>query len=323
MRLKKGAVPLLFPWVENVDAMNQKMDRRTDDKVPVINLGGSTPTSEKPPDGKDEVKNAPDIFSYEQLKCNDKLHVPTAWTRQVFPVANSEFTCFCKLVCGNVLDVNVVSQKQISIYSDLTFEAKIMGKHFDLGQYGFGSKLESLDRIEDALKLLDSLKVCPGSSAHDDTIRSSVSYVDSLNTLRHVKCNLVTDKRRCEFCTRLNTTLDQKRKRIDERGSKMKRIRLDGMNEDSKQFVQDILTDKNNLAKTVNRQKATIQGLRRRLLEIKKELEEYSESSLDHLLQLENIHPNERESLKTILQCAKVKSSKGRRYFHILIDFSA
>ena len=63
-------------------------------------------------------------------KCNEKLNLPTGWMRSVLPFYNSEVLRYCKLVCDNDLDVNLVSQIEIIITPDSTLEAKIMKQQF-------------------------------------------------------------------------------------------------------------------------------------------------------------------------------------------------
>lgn len=189
-------MPLLFPWVENID--------RTVAAVEDVPTNDST-------DLKVTSQNVPDSLIIQQIKCNDNFVIPKGWTKHVLDFCGSEIICICKLVCANALDVKVVLEKEIIIKPDLTLEAKIVGNHFNIVQYGLASKVESLGTLEDALQLIDSLQVCSGNRV-DTTIHSSISYVDGLNNLRHIKCTLVTDKLVCEFCTKLTATTNKKKR---------------------------------------------------------------------------------------------------------------
>lgn len=200
-------------------------------------------------------------------------------------------------------------------------QVKALGKLIHLNIFGISNDLlSSLDMLEDLIKILEIFNICEAYNKKDETEYTSVALKENNNTLRHNKYPIVLEKSiQCNFCKSLSYILDRKKKRLNDKGNEVKRIRTDNLPPTEKNMIDDIRKQKHNLIKCKNRKICTIKKLQEEIEKIRENLSAKNEKILEDAMAGKNIPMYQQEALKEILSSLSRKNAKGRRYSDKLI----
>ncbi|XP_029048335.2 uncharacterized protein LOC114878565 isoform X1 [Osmia bicornis bicornis] len=277
--LKEGAVPSMFPWTEFGNTGNTESTVTDNaDNINNICIGEST---------KLNYEDISDTLTFNELKCNDKLYLPVGWNRNTFPFENTSVIIFYRMICKiNETESQLISIKEIWITEDMKMQVKALGKPINLNIFGISNEfLSSLNILEDLIKMVETFQICKAYEKQCETECTSVALKESNNILRHQKCPvLLKDLIQCDFCKSLSYTLDRKRKRLNDKGTEIKRIRVDYLSPTKKNIIDDIRKQKYNLTKFKNRKICTIEKIRGEIEKIQEDLNERNKEMLENVM---------------------------------------
>ena len=219
----------------------------------------------------------------------------------------------CKI---NETESQLISIKEIWITEDMKMQVKALGKPINLNIFGISNEfLSSLNILEDLIKMVETFQICTAYEKQCEIECTSVALKESNNILRHQKCPiLLKDLIQCDFCKSLSYSLDRKRKRLNDKGTEIKRIRVDNLSPTKKNIIDDIRKQKYNLTRFKNRKICTIERIRGEREKIQEDLNDRNEEMLENVMKERKIPTYQQEALKEILSSSLRKNAKGRRY---------
>lgn len=178
----------------------------------------------------------------------------------------------------NEIENQLICIKEIWITEDMKMQIKALGRPINLNTFGINNEfLLSLEILEDLIKIVETFNICKAYKKSNETECTSVALKESNNILRHKKCPIVLENlTQCNFCKSLSyiflshILLDRKRKRLNDKGNKVKRIRVDNLSPTKKNVINDIRKQKNNIMRRQNHKIHIIEKLREEIKKHKK-----------------------------------------------------
>lgn len=303
--VKEGAIPSLFPWTEFID--------KTDETNTIDNIQNTFLEKANIIEKEESSK----ILTFNELKCNNKLYLPIGWTRNILPSKNASVIIFNKMMYKtNKIENQLICIKEIWITEDMKMQIKALGKPINLNTFGINNEfLLSLEILEDLIKIVETFNICKAYKKSNEIECTSVALKESNNILRHKKCPIVLENlTQCNFCKSLSYILDRKRKRLNDKGNKVKRIRVDNLSPTKKNVINDIRKQKNNIMRRQNHKIHIIEKLREEIKKTQENLNTRNQQMLENAMAGKNIPIYQQEALKEILSSSLKKNAKGRRY---------
>lgn len=180
--------------------------------------------------------------------------------------------------------------------------------------------IENKEQLEELLLCINNVNICPGVDNLTNKIEEleySEVYKDVCGTWRHKKCLLLLpfSSQKCNFCSIVRKSLNQKRRRINiMKSAENKRIKLN-LPTAIKQKKLLLLRKKYYKAeKAKKRAKYVGNKLKTELMNCMIKTKEVSIINIQDELKDKQVPQNQLVAIQEIIEAAKRKDSKGHRY---------
>ncbi|XP_043271183.1 uncharacterized protein [Venturia canescens] len=193
-RLRKGAVPSIFPWIETESLRNIEQ--------PI--------TDERHEQHEDAPSPVGAFLNNVEEKCladqlQGTLNMPPGWMNQSIQCGETILTHLYLQKCKRVNTFFKVSNlKEVFVTSDGSLQINVAGHTLDPSQCTFSLKISTRDELEDVLLTINNLNICQGFSLAPDVPSTTCHSInrDDDGCLRSVKCALLlSNSKVCQFCT--------------------------------------------------------------------------------------------------------------------------
>ncbi|KYN07063.1 hypothetical protein ALC62_01978 [Cyphomyrmex costatus] len=317
-RLKKNAVPSYFPWTEEIQITDQKEDL-FDESVSNI----ETDNIKEQNEFLLSFNNVLDILDKKEL------HLPNQWAYIKHVNDNIKLLIFFlpkyNLINGHENKYTFNAVKEVVLKENMMLEVTVLKQpliHI-LPDMQIHNTIENIEQLKESLFSVDNFNICLGAIniANDiEYLGYSLAFKDICNTWRHNKCLLLIPQslKTCKFCLNIKSSLNKKKSRM-KTVKVVKRIRL------SKRSESLIITENQKkllllrkryykAEKIKKRSKYVVEKLKTELMNCMTQIKEISRQTIEDELKKEGIPKNQLTAIHEIIQAAKHRNPKGRRY---------
>lgn len=266
--------------------------------------------------------NALEVFNFESL-LTSTMQLPTSWMRNNTAHKEDPLISFSFLICdmvdGKYYSYNL---KEVIVDSTLQLHTHVLEKPLiDSPYINVKKSITSVTELEEYLRQIHSLKVCPGIVIPDicEYEKSDTLYTDKRNVFRRKTCTLLCHSSQCNACQNAKRALVRKRKR-NEIGLQDPK----SLDKKSRSISSTINSGNTHVRKLKQKLSRSIQQkrklrlangkLRRDLKSCQKTMSLKSEESVLNKLRSNDVAKNQCAAVQEILKASRCQKSSGRRY---------
>lgn len=328
-RLRKGAVPYLFPLTALGIGQNPVLPT-------VVSDGPEPKTSERSSgidnEGYNEVPdetNEQPLVTPSLLTFNDVLstevNIPATWVTKMLPMNGTPVLAFFEPQCVKIDNCDnrysVESIREVLLCEDMTLQVTVLKRPIKISELAEATKISErigkIEELQDTLFAIDSFNVCKGPvNLQGKTIENSnysAAYKDVTGTWRHKQCSLLLPHESiCSFCAKIPKSINRKRRRLQKRGI-VKRIKLTLPSHQQGQIAA-LRSRMYKAKKAAMRSEHRLKLMKEELTKCQQNLSNASITAVSELLCKNNIPANQQSVAKEIVEAAKHANAKGRRY---------
>lgn len=267
------------------------------------------------------VSSPASSFDFSQL-CKANLELPKGWIQGLSKNEDCLSLFITKVAepdHGRLLPTVVL--KNIILNSELEPQLYILNQRLEQSTVDsmHCGRINKIEQLNELIKALDHFSVCSGPRLQkelDDGI-CSVAHKRVDGVWRHNKCSLLvdasSDNKVCMPCRRIKRLVNQNLRRVATPGRDSTRIRVIVSPKTKKRLSK--LREKHHTTKKAHKRASTkLSQLEKELERCRTTLQRCEELDIQKHIERGAISENTGISLQEILNAAKRKSAKGRRY---------
>jgi hypothetical protein len=280
-----------------------------------------------------ETENIRDRNELLPLSFNNIIHIlekkeldlPNQWTYFKYIKNNIKLLIFFSPTCNLINSLEnrytFYALKEVVLKEDMTLQVNVLKqpiKNIPLN-VKIHNTIENIEKLKDSLFSVDNLNICSGAINVTNDIEEfghSFAVKDICNTDRHKECLILIPQslKTCKFCLNIKFSLNRKRRRT-KTVTAIKRIRLSKSPVIAENKKKLLLRKKYYKAeKMKKRTKYVADKLKIEVVNCMSKMKEISTQTVEEELKKKEIPKNQLNAVHEILQAAKHKNPKGRRY---------
>ncbi|XP_063981985.1 uncharacterized protein LOC135165013 [Diachasmimorpha longicaudata] len=281
-KLRPGAVPSRFPWIEVNDKQEEAPEGILGVKESSVRLKetenskenrGNAITSPKPPENDDSPPTDPPqstespetpeegpAITFSDI-LNVSIDLPLWWKKINQRNHDDLFVSFSEITFStdkNDDGPHSFILKELIVGSNLEIRIYVLGEFLNCARHNFETKVKSKKMLEDTLSQLHKLNICKGCTMPEAVTDAKV---DCQGTLRHNSCELLTKGNICKPChsVRKRYLGRERRKRaerdkVKQNSKNVKRIKVSSSNVQKKnkrmeKRIEELVNENKNLKK--------------------------------------------------------------------------
>ncbi|XP_071640111.1 uncharacterized protein [Temnothorax longispinosus] len=250
-----------------------------------------------------------------------ELSLPSRWIMQSMQSSKSEGS---KLLIVFTLESVKIDEhfqtfisKAVTVTEDLSVEINVYGQPLNPINFDVPCRVTSIECLQDIIFTIDRLHICTGcngSAVEQEMQRLHCRTVkkDFTGSWRHINCiGLLSNTTVCQFCRTAKKSIANILRRLNK--SKSQKIQATTFTEKKMLWLK--LQSKCRKALQAKRQsRKKVKTLKSELQDIRSQMARLTTSDLEKHVQDGNIPQNQLHTLSQIIDAAKRKNSKGRKY---------